>query len=162
MPAISVVNRSMSACSVMPAAASFVPGDLVELDRDRVRLGRRFEAGDVPLEHEDVAHDVFGDEVEQHPSQVEDATARVVVGRKRFRSIEELAVALGEHRVVQVVLRREVRVERRLAQVDHGGELSQRDAAESVAMGEHPGRVEDLLALGLASPCSRVSSLDHR
>jgi hypothetical protein len=60
------------------------------------------------------------------------------------------------------VLRREVRVERRLAQVDHGGELSQRDAADSVAVGENPGRVEDLLALGLASPRSRVLSVDHR
>ena len=78
------------------------------------------------------------------------------VGGQRLRALDQRAVARLEHRVVQRVLRLEVRVERGLAQVDQVGELAERDAAQSVAVGQRPGRGQDLLPLRLASPCPSI------
>ncbi len=130
--------------------------ELVELDRDRIRVRRGLEARDLALKHQDVAHDVLGHELEEHAGEIDNCFADVLGGRERLRAFDQRAVAGLEHGVVQRVLRLEVRVERGLTQVDQVGELAERDAAQSVAVGQRPGRGEDLLPLRLASPCSSI------
>ncbi len=119
--------------------------------------------GIVALEQEDVAHDVFV----QNSSSIRAKSRTASRGssfdgeRPRSRSTKR-AVALFEHGVVEGVLRVEVRVERRLAKADHRREVSKRDRAESVAVGERPGCREDLLALGLLAPRPGISLIYHR
>jgi len=82
----------------------------------------------------------------------------VGASRKRFINAvapsepsEQLPVAVGEHRVVQRMLRVEVGVERRLAHADLTGQLVQRHAADAVDVGQLPRRGDDRGDLGFAA-----------
>ena len=100
-------------------------------------------------------------ELQQHPDEVADCFSRVVCDGKVCSRGEKGAVALFEHGVVEGVLRVEVRVERRLAKADHRRKVSKRDRAEPVAVGERPGRREDLLPLRLLAPRPGISLIYH-
>ena len=57
-------------------------------------------------------------------------------------------MAVFEHRVVEVELRLEVRIQRGLAEIDAVSEVAKRDASETVASGQRPRIVDDPGAFG--------------
>ena len=67
------------------------------------------------------------------------SAARGHVAASPLEPLEQLPVAVGEHRVVQRVLRIEVLVQRRLAYPDLAGQRVERDAADAVLPSELPG-----------------------
>ena len=79
------------------------------------------------------------------------ATPRIRAELSGGDQVEELLVPFGEHRVVEVVLRFEVGVERRLPELHHVGELTQRDPGEPVSVRQRPRRGQDLRPLCVTS-----------
>ena len=72
-----------------------------------------------------------------------------------LQALEELPVAVGEHRVVQRVLRVEVHVQRGLAHPDLPGQAVQRHPGDAVLPGQRPGGRHD-------PGHPRFSALGHR
>ena len=100
---------------------------------ERVRLGRRLEARDRPLEQQRAAGRVLDREVPTNARMNAFTAARGFRQLQRVEPLEELAVAVGEHRVVERVLRVEVGVERRLADADLASQRVEREPADAVA-----------------------------
>ena len=94
------------------------------------------------------------------------ATRASGLSSRSATTVEELPVAFGEHGVVEVVLRLEVRVQRRLAELDHVGEVAQRDPGETrrgapastPRRGSAPASRHDAGPAGRPAPCAPGSS----
>ena len=66
---------------------------------------------------------------------------------------EQLSVAVGEHRVVQRMLRVEVLIQRRLAHPDLSGQIMQGQPGDALLASELPSRGDDRGDLGLSTQC---------
>ena len=152
----------MQSTSPWPGHARFVhqldrvPEDLLG---ERVRLRRRREARNMTLEEQFVPCWIF--ERERHHRAQERLQRGPWLTRERERSKpgEQLSVAVGEHRVVQRVLRVEVLVQRGLTHPDLAGQGMQRDPGDPVLPSEHPRGGDDRGDLGLSTLRNLVGHL---
>ena len=110
-----------------------------------------------------MAYHVLGREPHQCLGELHERLAGVVAEGQGPDPLQELAVAVGEHQVVQAELGVEVGVQGRLAQVDAVGKVPERDHGQAVAMGQRPGLGEDRgqLRLPAAPPWIDLLSLGH-
>ncbi len=100
------------------------------------------------MEEQLVANDVLAREPDEILDDGDEFVPRVGEGLACQTTIEELSLAVFEHRVVEVELRLEVRIQRGLAEIDAVSEVAKRDAGETVASGQRPRIVDDPGALG--------------
>ena len=158
-PESSAVHMSMAAGSVMPISANAFCPRLNHLEGRRVGIGGRLETGNHPPEHQLEPRWVLHCEVEEHHRHCAQPVPGLVRQRRGPAELEELAVGLAEHRVVDVVLRREVHVQRRRAHANSRGKLAQRPARQALLVGQGPRGGEDLAARGLMSLAPLVHAL---
>ena len=130
-----------------PEFGALNPASFVELQCEGERLRGRFEPRDRPLEEELVTHGVLDAELDEAMSHVVKR-----LGFDTFGAGEKLGVAVGEHRVVDGVLRREVGVQRRRLHAECSGDVPQAHRGEPVLTCERPGRVDDLPPCRLPPP----------
>ena len=121
--------------------------------RARVRLRGRLEPRNRALEEQQAAGGVLERELHERAHERLHCSTRASWQLQRLESLEQPAVAVGEHRVEQRVLRIEVGVERRLAHADLAGERMERDTADAVGAGQLPGGFDDRCQLGVPSFC---------
>ena len=95
-----------------------------------------------------MANDVFAREPDEILDDGDEFVPRVCEGFACLTAIEQLSLAVFEHRVVEIELRLEVRIQRGLAEIDTVGEVAKRDAGETVASGQPPRIVDDSGAFG--------------
>ncbi len=135
--------------------------DLAEREYELARLGRRLETGDRALEHQLMADRILGRETHAELDELHQRLARIVGRRLRGGRLEQVLEPVDEHGVVQRELGVEVRVERRLAQVDAVGEIAQRDRGQTVATGQFPGFGHDPRPLGVVAQPPTVTGLSR-
>ena len=117
---------------------------LEAFDRDREGLARWLEARDRSLEQQLIAHRVFRaerDEESHAGLQVVERLAGEVETRLTF---DEVVCTLGKHRVVDRMLRVEVRVERGRLHADTLREVAQGQGGQALGAHQLPRRIEDL------------------
>ena len=148
--------QSMSPCAVTPASCISLHAAPECFLGERVRLRRRGEAGNVALEEQLAPRRILERERDERTQELLERRAGISGELQRFEPLEQLPVAVGEHRVVQRVLRVEVLVEGRLAHPDLAGQGMQRDPGDAVLPSELPRRSDDRRHLGLAALRHRV------
>ena len=148
----------MSPCWVTPASLSSLTPRPSASSASCVRLRRGHEAGDVALEEQLVACWILEGEGDERADALLQRGAGVTRVAELVEPVEQLLVAVGEHRVVQRVLGVEVLVERRLAHPHLAGEGVQRDPGDPVFSSELPGgaTIEATLA---ARRCATLSAI---
>ena len=123
--------QSMSPCSVTPASCISFTAPPSASSASVYDSRRRREAGDVALEQQLAPCRILQGERDERAQVLLQRGAGLTGERERVEPLEQLPVAVGEHRVVERVLRVEVLVERRLAHPDLAGQGMQRDRRRS-------------------------------
>ncbi len=141
----------MSPWSVTPASC-ITRDDLAEgFLRERVGLRCRCESRDVALEEQLASRGFLEREVDECMQELLQRLAPIGRQLDGVETLEELPVAVSEHRVVQGMLRVEVLVERRLAHAHLARQPPKRDTGDAVRSSELPSGVDDLRGSGEAT-----------
>src|ERR1700722_2265432 len=120
-----------------------------------VGRSRRRETWNVPLKEQLVAGGVLQGEAGECSEELLERSPRIPRQPERIEVRDELPVPIGEHRVVEGVLRIEVPVERWLAYSDVACQRVKRDPGYAVLAGQLPRTVHD-------PGHPRFSTLGHR
>ncbi len=115
-----------------------------QLNGDTVRVCRRLEVGDGALEQQLVSLHVLDTEFDEDPGPETEGGPRIRGPVLRLEALEQLAITLDEHRVVDRALRREVPVERGRSHADPLGDVPKIQPRQPFGAGDVPGCLEDL------------------
>jgi hypothetical protein len=119
--------------------------------------GRRwFEAGDRALEEQLMPNRVLARETDEVLHYADQFFASVRKWFARRTQIEQLLLTVEEHQVVEIELRLEVRVQRRLLEVHALGKVAQGNAGEAIAAGQRPRFLDDPGAFGRMTPAAPI------
>lgn len=122
----------------------------------RHRCVRRFETGDGALEEELMPNHVLAREANEVFDDGDEFFARISERFSCQAPIEQLLLAVLEHRSIEIELRLEVRVQRGLLEIDAVSEIAQRQAGKSIAVGQRPRFRDDPGAFGSAASSASV------
>ena len=157
-PPVSAVQASKARALLIPHAATADRAIGQDGRGDRVGLFTRLEAGDRSLEQQLVADRVL--DAEPHERAPVSPQGGYRVGCfDRLNAGQELEVRLGEHRVVHVVLGREVRVQRLGPHADGSAQITHGEGDQTLGPGQTPRCVEDLLSRRCESFRATIANL---
>ncbi|HEY7438909.1 MAG TPA: hypothetical protein VIC35_05885 [Acidimicrobiia bacterium] len=129
---------------------------------ERVRLRRRDESGNRPLEEQLTAGTIFCGELDERTQELLQRSAAITGQGGLVEALEQLPVPIGEHRVVEGVLRVEVFVQGWLPHLDAAGQFVERKGRHAVLAGEAPRSCHDRRCLGLPPLCHLPRCSYHR